>query len=168
MMAMMAMMGMMGQEPEAHPPSGLLPADLGPRLQRGAQWLAGHSLNHAAVGVLRLGLPFPPYGPQDALVLETFGRRSGKRRLTPMGCRREGGRLLVVAEHGRGADWVRNALAAGSVRLWLAGRPFRARVRVLEDADPEEVLARMGNKVHSATIHAMAHDACVVAFDLAE
>jgi deazaflavin-dependent oxidoreductase (nitroreductase family) len=158
---------MMGEEPEP-PHSGLIPADLGPRLQRGVQWVAGHSLNHAAVGVLRLGLPFPPYGPQDALVLETFGRRSGKRRLTPMGCLREGDRLLVVAEHGRGADWVRNALAGESVRLWLAGRQYRGRVQVLEDTDPEDVLARMGNKVHAATIHAMAHEPCVVAVDLAE
>ena len=58
-----------------------------------------------------------------------------------MGCLREGDRLLVVAEHGRRSDWLRNALAApdARVRLWLAGRPYRGRVQVLANADPEDV-----------------------------
>ena len=141
------------------------PSELKPRVQRGVQWLAGRSFNQAAVGVLRLGLPLPPYEPGNAVVLETFGRRSGKRRLTPVGCLRVADRLLVVAEHGRRADWLRNALAAGSVRLWLAGRQYTGQVKVL-DADPEELLARMGNKLHTATVHAMAHEPCVVAIDL--
>ena len=154
--------------PEGRPRSELLPPDLRPRIQRGVQWAAGHSLNRAAVGVLRLGLPFPPYGSEDAVVLETYGRVSGKRRLTPVGCLREGERLLVVAEHGRRADWVRNALAAGSIRLWLGGRQYRGRVEVLEGVQPEEVLERMGNKLHAATVHAMAHQPCVVAVSLGE
>lgn len=141
------------------------PDEIRPRVQRGVQWLAARSLNPAAVGVLRLGLPFPPYRPDTALVMETFGRTSGKRRLTPMGCLQVADRLLVVAEHGRRSDWLRNALAAGTVRLWLAGRPLRGRVHVL-DADPEVLLEQMHNKVHAATIHAMAHEPCVVAIDL--
>ena len=144
---------------------GLDLSDLRPRLQRGAQWLAGRSLNRAAVGALRLGLPFPPYGPEDALVMETFGRKSGKRRLTPMGCLRDGDRLLIVSEHGRGADWVRNALAAGTVRVWLTGRPLEGRVRVLDDEDPLALLTRMNNRVHTATIRLMSHEPCVVAID---
>lgn len=158
---------MAGSLPKLPP---LPPADeIRPRLQRGVQWLAGHSLNQAAVGVLRLGLPFPPYQPGSALVMETLGRKSGNRRLTPMGCLRVADRLLVVAEHGRKADWLRNALAAGSVRIWLAGRPLQGRVHVIEagpDADPEALLERMNNKVHTATVHAMAHEPCVVAIDL--
>lgn len=141
------------------------PEEIRPRLQRGVQWLAGHSVNQAAVGVLRLGLPFPPYDPDGALVMETFGRRSGRRRLTPLGCLRAGDRVLVVAEHGRRADWVRNALASGTVSIWLAGRQLRGRVQILDD-DPEALLERMNNRVHTATIHAMAHEPCVVAIDL--
>jgi deazaflavin-dependent oxidoreductase (nitroreductase family) len=101
--------------------------------------------------------------------METFGRKSGKRRLVPMGCLKDGDRLLVVAEHGRQSDWLRNALAAPQslVRLWLAGRPHTGRVHVLEDEESEDLLARMGNKVHAATIRAMAHDPCVVAIELA-
>ncbi|MGH2718973.1 MAG: nitroreductase family deazaflavin-dependent oxidoreductase [Actinomycetota bacterium] len=143
-----------------------LSGDLKPKLQRGVQVVAGHSLNRAAVAALRLGLPVPPYAPGRALVLETFGRRTGKRRLTPMGCLRDGDLLLVVSEHGRQADWLRNALAAEKVRLWLAGKPHQAMVRVLGGSDPEELLQRMGSKVHTATIHAMAHEPCVVEFAL--
>jgi len=143
--------------------------ELRPQIQRGVQWAAGRSLNHAAVAALRLGLPFPPYPADGALVMETFGRRSGKRRLIPMGCLKDADRLLVVAEHGRQSDWLCNALAAPQslVRLWLAGRPFTGRVHVLEGEDAENLLARIGNKVHTATIRAMAHDPCVVAIDLA-
>jgi hypothetical protein len=52
------------------------------------------------------------------------------------------------------------------VRLWLAGRPYTGRVHVLDDEDPEELLARIGNKVHTATIRTMAYEPCVVAIDL--
>jgi deazaflavin-dependent oxidoreductase (nitroreductase family) len=142
--------------------------DLGPRVQRGVQWAAGRSLNHAAVAALRLGLPFPPYPADGALVMETFGRRTGRRRLVPMGCLKDGDRVLVVAEHGRTSDWLRNALAApgAKVRVWLAGRPRMGLVHILEGEDPDQLLARMGNKLHTATIRAMAHDPCVVAIDL--
>jgi deazaflavin-dependent oxidoreductase (nitroreductase family) len=160
-------------DPGPEPPDQVPPPIaelLRPRIQHGVQVLAGHSLNRAAVGMLRLGLPFPPYGPESALVLETFGRVTGKRRLTPMGCLREGERLLVVAEHGRRADWVRNALAGGTVRLWLAGRPYQARVGILDPSDPggdpEILLERMGNKIHAATVRTMAHEPCVVRFAL--
>lgn len=142
--------------------------DLRPRLQRGVQWAAGHSLNPVVVATLRLGLPFPPYPADGALVMETFGRRTGTRRLTPMGCLRDGDRLLVVSEHGRHADWLRNALAApdATVRFWLAGRQHRGRVQVVDDGDPDAVLERIGNKVHAASIKAMAHDPAVVAIDI--
>ena len=137
--------------------------ELRPKVQRSVQWVAGRSLNKAAVGVLRLGLPFPPYGPESALVMETFGRKTGRRRLTPMACLKQGeDRLLVVAEHGRHADWVRNARAAGTVRIWLAGRSYRGRVQVLDREDPAEVLRRMGNKIHTLSIQAMAHDPKVI------
>lgn len=141
--------------------------ELRPKVQRSVQWVAARSLNKAAVGVLRLGLPFPPYGPETALVMETFGRRTGRRRLTPMGCLDVGeGRLWVVAEHGRHADWVRNALAAGTVRIWRGGRSYRGRVQVLEGEDTGVVLERMGSKVHTLSVLAMAHDPKVIQITL--
>lgn len=99
--------------------------------------------------------------------METAGRRTGKRRLTPMGYLRVSeDRLLAVAEHGRRADWVRNALAAGSVRVWLGRRPHRARIALLDDADPRDVLRQMGNPLHAATIRLLAFEPRVVRIDL--
>jgi len=49
---------------------------------------------------LRLGLPSPPYTRRNAIIIETIGRRSGKRRRVPVGFLKEDGKLIVVAEDG--------------------------------------------------------------------
>jgi hypothetical protein len=63
----------------------------------------------------------------------------------------DGGRVVVVVEDGRRADWVRNALAnKGLLRIHLRGIRRPARLRVL-DADPETYLRRM-NRVHAGFV----------------
>ena len=75
--------------------------------------------------------------------METAGRKSGKVRRTPVGYVEDGGRIVVIVEHGRKADYVRNALAQdGRLRVFHAGRWKAARLLVLED-DPEIYLQRM-------------------------
>lgn len=133
--------------------------------RRTVQRIGRRTINPVAVGLLRLGLPAPPYSPRSALVMETVGRRSGKRRVTPMGYVRDGGGLLVVAEHGRRADWLRNARASGTVRVWLGRQAYRGRVRVLDDADPGDVLRRIG-PVHGMVVRALADEPKVVRIDL--
>src|SRR5207248_1497163 len=49
---------------------------------------------------LRLGLPSPPYTRGNAIIVETIGRRSGKRRRVPVGFLEEDDKLIVVAEDG--------------------------------------------------------------------
>lgn len=120
------------------------------------------TVNRPAVVLLRLGLPWPPYTPRSALVVETMGRRSGRSRLTPVGYHRAApDRLLVVAEHGARADWVRNALAAGEVTVWIGRERRRARVG-LTDGDPSQVLRAIGNRLHAATVRLLAHEPRVV------
>ena len=60
---------------------------------------------------LLLGIPRPPYTRENALIVETVGRHSGKRRRIPVGYFDDGGRIIVVVEDGSRADWVRNAVA---------------------------------------------------------
>jgi F420H(2)-dependent quinone reductase len=60
---------------------------------------------------LLVGIPRPPYTRKNALIIETVGRRSGKRYRIPVGYIDDGGRIIVVVEDGRRAHWVRNALA---------------------------------------------------------
>ena len=100
---------------------------------------------------LLLGIPRPPYTRENALIVETVGHRSGKRRRIPVGYLDDGGRIIVVVEDGSGAHWVRNALANdGRLRIHLRGAWRPARVRIL-DADPESYLRRM-SRAHAAFV----------------
>jgi deazaflavin-dependent oxidoreductase (nitroreductase family) len=100
---------------------------------------------------LRIGLPSPPYTRSNAIIVETIGRRSGKRRRVPVGFLEEGGRLIVVAEDGISSSWVRNALdREGRLRVFLRGNWRQARLRPVA-GDPEDYLARMG-RVHAAFV----------------
>ena len=97
------------------------------------------------------GVPRPPYNRGNALIVETRGRRSGKRRRLPVGYLDDGGRIIVVVEDGARAQWVQNALAdGGRLRIFLRGAWRQARLKVL-DADPEIYLERM-SRVHAAFV----------------
>jgi deazaflavin-dependent oxidoreductase (nitroreductase family) len=64
--------------------------------------------------------------PPGYALLETVGRKSGKRRRTPVGNGRVGGQFWLVAEHGRQAGYVRNIEANQRVRVKVRNG-FRAR-----------------------------------------
>ena len=97
------------------------------------------------------GIPRPPYTRKNALVIETVGRRSGRRHRIPVGYLDDGDRILVVVEDGLRSNWVRNALAQdGRLRIHLRGRWRSAKLRMLE-ADPESYLTRM-NRVHASLV----------------
>jgi deazaflavin-dependent oxidoreductase (nitroreductase family) len=100
---------------------------------------------------LRVGLPSPPYTRRNAIIVETIGRRSGKRRRVPVGFLEEDGRLIVVAEDGLATSWVRNALESeGRLRVFLGGNWRDAHLE-LRAGDPEIYLRRM-NKTHAAFV----------------
>ena len=97
------------------------------------------------------GIPRPPYTRRNALVIETLGRRSGKRHRIPVGYLDDAGRIIVVVEDGPSSNWVRNALAQdGRLRIHLRGRWRSARLRML-DAEPEAYLRQM-NRVHAGLV----------------
>jgi len=100
---------------------------------------------------LLVGLPSPPYTRRNAIVVETIGRRSGRRRRAPVGFLEEDGKLIVVAEDGLASSWVRNALAReGRLRVFLRGSWRNARLAP-RDGDPGAYLRRM-NRVHAAFV----------------
>ena len=110
---------------------------------------------------LLVGLPSPPYTRRNAIIIETIGRRSGKRRRLPVGFLEEDGKLIVVVEDGLHAAWVRNALARdGQLRVFLHGRWRDARLQP-RPGDPEPYLRRM-NRVHAAFVHVESSDPGVV------
>ena len=100
---------------------------------------------------LLVGIPRPPYNRGNALLVETIGRRSGKRHRIPVGYLDDGARIIVVVEDGTRAHWVCNALENDSrLRIHLRGAWRAARLRIL-DADPDGYLSRM-NRVHAAFV----------------
>ena len=97
------------------------------------------------------GIPRPPYTRRNALVIETIGRRSGKRHRIPVGYLDDNGRIIVVVEDGPSSHWVRNALAqGGSLRIHLRGKWRSARLQMLE-VEPEAYLRRM-NRFHAGLV----------------
>ena len=115
-------------------------------------WRIGLAAANALTAwAIRSGIPRPPYTRRNALVAETIGRRSGRRRRVPLGYAEEDGTLVVVVEHGLRADWVQNALAqSGQLRIHFRGRWQPARLRVVA-RDPEACLRRM-NRLHAALV----------------
>ncbi len=57
--------------------------------------------------------------------LEQVGRKSGTVRHTPVRAFRRGETVVIGANFGSQAQWVRNVLAAGGCRMRMRGRWFR-------------------------------------------
>jgi deazaflavin-dependent oxidoreductase (nitroreductase family) len=72
------------------------------------------------------------------MLLETTGRKSGKRRITPVGEGRVGDTLWIVTEHGRRAAYVRNLIAEPRVRVRLRSGWLTGTAQVVEGDDPRE------------------------------
>ncbi len=81
--------------------------------------------------VARVGAGF--VGPA---LLETTGRRSGKKRRTPVGATREDGAFWIVSEHGRKSAYVRNIESDPSVRIRYRGRWHTGKAHPVPDEDP--------------------------------
>jgi deazaflavin-dependent oxidoreductase (nitroreductase family) len=92
-------------------------SDIGP-----PRWLK--PMNKFMIAVQKLGIPTGP-----AMVLTVPGRKSGQPRSTPMSPFEHHGGLYTVAGY-PGADWARNARAAGAGTL-ARGRTSR-RVKIVE------------------------------------
>jgi deazaflavin-dependent oxidoreductase (nitroreductase family) len=100
---------------------------------------------------LLTGIPRPPYTRENALIVETVGRRSGKRHRIPVGYLDDDGHIIVVVEDGLRAQWIQNALANDNrLKVHLRGAWHEARLRML-DAPPSSYLSRM-NRVHAAFV----------------
>ena len=84
-----------------------------------------------------IGVPVPGYA-----LLETTGRKSGKKRRTPIGQARIGNQFWIVAEHGMKAGYVLNIARNPRVRLKLRdglhARWYTGTAHLLADDDPKE------------------------------
>ena len=97
---------------------------------------------------LAFTLRVPP--PGDAL-LETRGRRTGRRRVTPVCDGTEGDTFWIIAQHGRSTDYVRNIEADPHVRVKgsLARTGWRTgTAHVLDDDDAVERVRELSRGNH--------------------
>jgi F420H(2)-dependent quinone reductase len=100
---------------------------------------------HARLNRLTRGRFVPRWFGAPVLVLETVGRRSGRRRATPILYLREGERFIVYAANAgahRTPDWWLNLRAAGEGTVVLRGRRTRVCPRLLESEERERAYER--------------------------
>jgi deazaflavin-dependent oxidoreductase (nitroreductase family) len=88
-------------------------------------------LNRLVEPHIRAGWASPRMVPGGLIVLETTGRRTGRRSRLPLAAIRVDGHVLVSTFRGARSQWVKNAAANPEVRYWLRGRPRQARALVM-------------------------------------
>jgi deazaflavin-dependent oxidoreductase (nitroreductase family) len=117
-------------------------------------------LNPPVKPLARFGL-MPGY-----VLLETTGRKTGKRRTTVVGMHVEGSTGWVVSEQGHHAGYVRNIEAHPDVRVCVRRRWRPARAEVVPDDDAEARLAAF-SRSHAASVRRFGTQLLTVRFDLA-
>ena len=88
---------------------------------------------------IAVGLPLHTIG-----LIETTGRRTGKRRRNPVLSGLVDDRFWIVADQGRRAGYVRNLEANPVVRIKLGRRWLSGRAEILDAEDPEATERRLG------------------------
>jgi deazaflavin-dependent oxidoreductase (nitroreductase family) len=132
--------------------------DAATQKRRRVRWIQRSLVNPPAKVAVWCGL-VPGF-----VLVETTGRRSGKRRRTVVGMRTEGDTGWVVAEHGRHAGYVRNLEADPDVRVRVHRRWRPARARILDDDDPRARLASFGRRAHQAAVRRFGTDLLAIQF----
>lgn len=89
-------------------------------------------LNRVIEPRIRAGFGSPCLTPGGFIVLETKGRKTGRRARTPLAATRIQDHVVVGTFRGGRSQWVKNLTAHPDTRFWLAGRPRRTRAFVLD------------------------------------
>ena len=123
-------------------------------------------VNPLVRGLFRLGLP-----PPGTAILETIGRKSGRPRRNPVTNGLDDGVFWIVAEHGRGASYVRNIEANPRVRVRVGRRWREGTARIVPDDDPRERLRFIASRrpvarLNTATVRVMQTALLTVRIDL--
>ena len=88
-------------------------------------------LNRIVEPRVRAGWGSPRLAPGGLVVLETKGRRTGRRSRVPLAAMQLRDHVVVTTFRGDRSQWVKNAQANPEVRYWVRGRPRKARAVVL-------------------------------------
>jgi deazaflavin-dependent oxidoreductase (nitroreductase family) len=88
-------------------------------------------LNRVVEPMVRAGFGSPRVVPGGLIVLETKGRKSGRRLRTPLAATRIQGHVVIGTFRGGRSQWIKNLEATPAARYWLAGCPREARAFVM-------------------------------------
>ncbi|HWN99914.1 MAG TPA: nitroreductase/quinone reductase family protein [Blastocatellia bacterium] len=83
-------------------------------------------LNQFVEPLVRVGFGAPVLFPAGAIVVETQGRKSGRRSKVPLMAALVGD-LIVVSTIRRRSSWLKNLAAHSEIRYWLGGRELEAK-----------------------------------------
>jgi len=127
--------------------------------RRRVRWVQRYLLNPAMKALTWAGL-----SPGHVLI-ETRGRRTGRRRRNVVGMNIVDDVGWVVAEQGPQAGWVRNISADPNVRVRVRRRWRPAHARVAYDDDPGARLDAFGRRSHAAAVRRFGTELTSVRFD---
>ena len=96
-----------------------------------AAWAEKHLANPPLRALLRVGL-----APRAFALLETTGRRTGRRRLTPVGNGLDGDVFWLIAGRGYRCSYVANLTASPRCRVTAGRRWHAGTAAFLKDDDP--------------------------------
>jgi deazaflavin-dependent oxidoreductase (nitroreductase family) len=115
----------------------------GARKRRASKFLTVRMVNPLVRRLAAAGL-----AGRSVALLETTGRKSGQKRITPVGNGLRGDVFWIVTEHGWASAYVKNIQADPRVRVKVGRRWRSGTAQILPDDDPYErmrLLRRPGN-----------------------
>jgi deazaflavin-dependent oxidoreductase (nitroreductase family) len=125
---------------------------------RRIRWVQRHLVNPPAKVAVWTGL-VPGF-----VLVETTGRKSGKRRLNVVGMKTEGSTGWVIAEYGRHAGYVNNLEANPDVRVRMHRRWRTARAQILDDDDAQARLESFHRRSHEMAVRQFGTDLLTIQF----
>lgn len=100
-------------------------------------------------------LGFGPVLGRLVLLLTTTGRKTGKRRVTPLQYVELNGKISVTAAFGLKADWVRNILADPCVEVRVENRRFQGFAQIITDPERIADMLELRLRLHPRMIGAI-------------
>jgi deazaflavin-dependent oxidoreductase (nitroreductase family) len=103
---------------------------------------------------------------RSVALLETTGRKSGQKRVTPVGNGLRGDVFWIVTEHGFASAYVKNIQADPRVRVKVGRRWHAGTAHILPDDDPYERMRMLKRGVNDATVRLVGTEHLVIRIDL--
>jgi deazaflavin-dependent oxidoreductase (nitroreductase family) len=99
-------------------------------------------------------------------LLETTGRRSGEKRVTPVGNGLRGDSFWIVTEHGWSSAYVKNIQANPRVRVKVGRHWHPGTAVILPDDDPYDRMRWLGRTLNDATVRLVGTEHLVIRVQL--